>query len=70
MLEFEIFAGVIGGLAMFIYGMTLMGNGLQKIAGTGLKRMIEVLTRNKYLGVLLGAAVTMIIQSSSATTLW
>ena len=68
MLEFKIFAGVIGGLALFIYGMNLMGKGLQKIAGKGLKRIIEALTRNKYLGVLLGALVTMIIQSSSATT--
>ncbi|MCS3901340.1 Na/Pi cotransporter family protein [Methanococcus voltae] len=65
---FETIAGVVGGLALFLYGMTLMGNGLQKVAGDRLKKMIEVLTKNKYMGVLVGAVVTMIIQSSSATT--
>ncbi|ABR55419.1 Na/Pi-cotransporter II-related protein [Methanococcus vannielii SB] len=67
-MEFKIIAGVLGGLALFIYGMNLMGNGLQKVAGDGLKRLIEVLTKNKYLGVLVGTIVTMLIQSSSATT--
>ncbi|MCS3921875.1 phosphate:Na+ symporter [Methanococcus voltae PS] len=65
---FETVAGVVGGLALFLYGMTLMGTGLQKVAGDRLKKMIEVLTKNKYMGVLVGAVVTMIIQSSSATT--
>lgn len=67
-MEFALIAGVLGGLALFIYGMNLMGNGLQKVAGDGLKRLIEVLTKNKYLGVLVGTVVTMLIQSSSATT--
>ena len=47
-MDFTIIAGVLGGLALFIYGMNLMGNGLQKVAGDGLKRLIEVLTKNKY----------------------
>ncbi|MBA2862715.1 Na/Pi cotransporter family protein [Methanococcus maripaludis] len=67
-MDFTLIAGVLGGLALFIYGMNLMGNGLQKVAGDGLKRLIEVLTKNKYLGVLVGTVVTMLIQSSSATT--
>lgn len=59
---------LLGGLGLFVYGMNLMGEGLQKAAGDKLKRILEVLTTNKFLGVLVGTAVTMIIQSSSATT--
>lgn len=60
--------GVLGGLGLFLYGMNLMGMGLQKAAGDKLKKLIEVLTNNRLMGVLVGAGVTMIIQSSSATT--
>ncbi len=59
---------VLGGLGLFLYGMNLMGSGLQRAAGTKLKRIIEVLTTNIFMGVILGALVTMIIQSSGATT--
>ncbi|MDR7870594.1 MAG: Na/Pi cotransporter family protein [Tissierellaceae bacterium] len=59
---------VIGGLGLFLYGMTMMGDGLQKAAGDRLRRLIEVLTNNRLMGVLVGALVTMVIQSSSATT--
>lgn len=59
---------VIGGLGLFLYGMTVMGDGLQKVAGERLKKLIEVLTNNRILGVIVGALVTMIIQSSSGTT--
>ena len=59
---------VLGGLGLFLYGMTVMGNGLQKAAGNRLKKIIGALTSNRFLGVLVGAAVTMIIQSSGATT--
>ena len=59
---------LIGGLGMFLYGMNVMGDGLQKAAGEKLKRIIEMLTTNKIMGVLVGAVVTGIIQSSSATT--
>lgn len=58
----------IGGLGMFIYGMQIMAQGLENAAGNRMKNMLEVLTKNKFFGVLLGAAVTAIIQSSSATT--
>lgn len=58
----------VGGLALFIYGMQIMAQGLQNAAGSKMKRMLEVLTKNKLMGVLLGAFVTAIIQSSSATT--
>ena len=64
----EIAFGVFGGLGLFLYGMNLMGMGLQKAAGERLKKLIEVLTNNRLMGVLVGALVTMIIQSSSATT--
>ena len=59
---------VIGGLALFLYGMTVMGDALQKVAGQRLKKLIEVLTNNRIMGVLVGALVTMLIQSSSGTT--
>ena len=59
---------VFGGLGLFLYGMNMMGDGLQKAAGDRLRRLIEVLTNKRLMGVIVGALVTMIIQSSSATT--
>lgn len=64
----KIVIGLIGGLGLFLYGMTIMGDGLQKSAGAKLKRTVEILTTNKIIGMLVGAFVTMVIQSSSATT--
>lgn len=64
----EIALGIIGGLGLFLYGMHLMGEGLQKSAGAKLKRIIELLTSNRIMGVLIGTLVTAVIQSSSATT--
>lgn len=58
----------VGGLGMFIYGMQIMAQGLENAAGNKMKSLLEVLTRNKFMGVLLGAAITAVIQSSSATT--
>ena len=58
----------IGGLAMFIYGMNIMADGLQHAAGSKMKKILEVLTQNKLMGIALGALVTAIIQSSYATT--
>lgn len=63
-----IILGFAGGLGLFVYGMQVMASGLQKAAGNSLKKILEVLTKNKFLGVLLGIGVTAIIQSSSATT--
>lgn len=60
--------GVLGGLGLFLYGMQMMGAGLQKAAGKKLERIIEILTTNRFMGVLVGIIVTGIIQSSSATT--
>jgi phosphate:Na+ symporter len=59
---------VLGGLGLFLYGMNIMGTGLEKAAGEKLKRLIEILTNNRLMGVLVGTLVTMIMQSSSATT--
>lgn len=59
---------LLGGLALFIYGMTVMGQGLEKVAGNRMQKIIEALTGNILNGVLVGAAVTAVIQSSSATT--
>ena len=59
---------VLGGLGLFLYGMNLMGMGLQKAAGEKLRRLIEILTNNRLMGVIVGTLVTMVIQSSSATT--
>ena len=58
----------IGGLALFLYGMNEMGNGLEKASGGKLEMILEKLTSSTWKGVLLGAAVTAVIQSSSATT--
>ena len=59
---------MIGGLAMFLYGMSVMGGGLEKMSGGKLERVLEGLTSNPLKAVLLGAGVTAVIQSSSATT--
>jgi len=59
---------LIGGLAMFIFGMNFMSDGLQKCAGEKMKTILGMLTKNPLLGVLAGALVTAVLQSSSATT--
>lgn len=59
---------LLGGLGLFIFGMKTMGDGLQKAAGNRLKKILETLTRNRVFAILVGAFVTAIIQSSSATT--
>ncbi len=59
---------LMGGLGLFLYGMKLMGDGLENAAGEGLKKILEKVTSNPIIAVLVGAAVTAVIQSSSATT--
>ena len=59
---------LIGGLALFLYGMNMMGDGLEKISGGKLEQILEKMTDKTYKGVLLGCAVTAVIQSSSAVT--
>jgi len=60
--------GLAGGLALFLFGMQSMSDALQKAAGTRMKQVLEALTRNPVMGVLAGALVTAVLQSSSATT--
>ena len=62
------FLSLVGGLALFLYGMNVMGEGLTKASGGKLERILEKLTSNPLLGMLCGLAVTAVIQSSSATT--
>jgi len=64
----EIFLGFVGGLGLFLYGMYIMAEGLQKIAGSKMRKVLEILTKNKLMGVLVGTCVTGLIQSSSAVT--
>lgn len=64
----QIIFGLVGGLAVFIFGMNLMSECLQKAAGEKMKRILGLLTKNRLLGVLAGALVTAVLQSSSATT--
>lgn len=64
----EVVFGLLGGLALFLYGMNSMSDALQKAAGEKMKRILEVLTKNPVMGALAGALVTAVLQSSSATT--
>lgn len=59
---------LLGGLALFLYGMQMMSQGLEAAAGNKMKQILEKLTANRFLGVAVGAGITAIIQSSSATT--
>lgn len=59
---------LLGGLGLFLFGIQTMGEGLEQAAGSRMKKLLEVLTRNKLLAVLVGALITGVIQSSSATT--
>ena len=60
--------GLLGGLALFLHGMQMMSSGLEAAAGNKMKRILERLTSNRFLGVVVGAVITAVIQSSSATT--
>ena len=62
------FMGLLGGLALFLYGMQMMSTGLEASAGNKMKLILERLTANRMVGVLVGAMITAVIQSSSATT--
>lgn len=65
---FQMVITLLGGLAMFIFGMNLMSDGLQKTAGEKMQQILALLTRNPLLGVIAGALCTAVLQSSSATT--
>lgn len=62
------FLSLIGALGMFLYGMTLMSEGLQKVAGDKLRSILTIMTKNRFMGVITGLLITTVIQSSSATT--
>ena len=65
---FEMIVGLIGGLSLFLLGMKFMGDGLERVAGSRMRRWLEILTKSRLRGVLFGALFTMVIQSSSSTT--
>ncbi len=67
-MNFTYLMGLLGGLALFLYGMQMMSTGLEAAAGNKMKTILEKLTANRFVGVLVGAVITAIIQSSSATT--
>ena len=62
------FFGLFGGLALFLHGMQMMSSGLEAAAGNRMKSVLERLTANRFMGILLGALITTAVQSSSATT--
>ena len=64
----ELVLSLLGGLALFMYGMQMMSSNLEAVAGNRMKQILERLTANRFLGVLVGAGITALIQSSSATT--
>ena len=67
-MSFTYLMGLLGGLALFLYGMQMMSTGLEAAAGNKMKVILEKLTANRFIGVLVGALITAVIQSSSATT--
>ena len=67
-MTFEHILSLFGGLALFLYGMHMMSVGLEETAGDKMKNILEKLTSNRFLGILVGALITAVIQSSSATT--
>ena len=62
------FISLLGSVCLFLYGMKVMSEGLQKVAGDRLRNILGVMTRNRVTGVLTGVAITALIQSSSAST--
>ncbi len=68
MISQHLLFGLLGGLGLFLYGMKIMSDGLQKIAGDRMRKILAALTNNRFVATLVGIVVTAIIQSSSATT--
>ena len=64
----ENWLGIIGGIAMFLFGIKIMGNGIERLAGAKLKKILEKLTTNRFLGLFMGMLITGIIQSSNAVS--
>jgi phosphate:Na+ symporter len=68
LMNHELVFGLLGGLGLFLFGMKIMSEGLQKVAGSRMRQILATLTNNRVVGALVGIAVTAIIQSSSATS--
>ncbi len=68
LLNKKLIFGLVGGLGLFLFGMKIMSEGLQKVAGNRIRKILAALTNNRMIGMLVGLAVTAIVQSSSATT--
>ena len=64
----SILLNVLGGLGIFLYGMENMASAMQKVAGEKLKNIIAIVTKNRFLGVIVGIVITLLVQSSSVTT--
>ena len=69
-LDISFLLGLLGGLALFLYGMQMMSAGLEAAAGNRMKGILERLTSNRFLGILVGAGITAVIQSSSPPLSW
>lgn len=67
-MDITLIFGLLGGLALFLYGMQMMSDGLENVAGDRMERILEKLTSNRLIGIAVGALITAVIQSSSATT--
>lgn len=67
-MTFENWVGIAGGIALFLYGIRIMGNGIERLAGSRLKKILEKLTKNRFLGLVVGTLITGIIQSSNAVS--
>ena len=67
-MDYTIILALMGGLGLFLYGMKLMSDGLEKAAGAKLRRILEIFTTNRLTGMLVGIFFTAVIQSSSAAT--
>ena len=67
-MTFENWVGIAGGIALFLYGIKIMGTGIERLAGSKLKSILEKLTKNRFMGLILGLTITGIIQSSNAVS--
>ena len=67
-MTFQNWIGIAGGIALFLYGIRIMGNGIERLAGSRLKTILEKLTKNRFMGLLAGMVITGIIQSSNAVS--
>lgn len=67
-MSFENWLGIIGGIALFLFGIKVMGGGIERLAGAKLKTILEKLTKNRFIGLIVGALITGIIQSSNAVS--